>query len=197
MNLPNKLTISRIALAFIFILFLFLHGLAAKVLALFTFLLASATDVLDGYVAKKNNQVTDFGRLMDPVADKILILSAFLAFVQMQLVPAWMVVIIIFREVAVTGLRVLALTKGKVIAADHGGKHKTACQAFAISVILLLIIFKEAGPRNSLSFWSDRTEAMYKDAIFVLMLITVVLTLISGVSYLIKNREVYSNAKEG
>lgn len=195
-NLPNKLTMLRIALAFIFIIFVFLPGLLSKVLALMIFLIATATDALDGYLAKKNNQVTDFGRLMDPIADKILILSAFLAFVQMQLVPAWMVVIIMFREAAVTGLRALALAKGKVLAADAGGKHKTACQVFAVFAILLLIVFREA-PSKSLSFWSEGAENIYRNAIFGLMLVTVTLTMISGVSYLLKNREVYSNAKEG
>jgi CDP-diacylglycerol---glycerol-3-phosphate 3-phosphatidyltransferase len=195
MNLPNKLTILRIALAFVFIILLFLPGLLSKVSALFVFLLASITDFLDGYLAKKNNQITDFGRLMDPVADKILILSAFLAFVQMQLVPAWMVVVIIFREAIVTGLRALALAKGRVIAADTGGKRKTLAQISAIFAILLLIVFKEAGPVN-LSFWNDGAERIYKNAIFGLMLVTVALTLISGLSYLIKNREVYANAKE-
>lgn len=195
MNLPNKLTILRIILAFAFILFLFMHGLAAKVLALIIFLVASATDVLDGYLAKKNNQITDFGKLMDPIADKILILSAFLAFVQMQLIPAWMVIIIIFREAAVTGLRALALTKGEVIPANHGGKHKTIWQTFAVFVILLLLVLKEAGLRGA-GFWSDKAEAVYKDAIFVMMLITVVLTLASGLTYLVKNREVYSNAEK-
>ena len=119
MNLPNKLTILRIALAVVFVVLLFIPGLPAKIGALITFLAASLTDLLDGYLAKKNGQITDFGILMDPIADKILILSAFLAFVQMQLVEAWMVVIIIFREAVVTGLRVLALAKGKVIKADY------------------------------------------------------------------------------
>jgi CDP-diacylglycerol---glycerol-3-phosphate 3-phosphatidyltransferase len=192
MNLPNKLTISRIALAIVFIVLLFRPGLVSKIFALVVFLAASATDLLDGYLAKKNNQITDFGRLMDPIADKILILSAFLAFVQMQLVPAWMVLVIIFREAAVTGLRILALGKGRVIAADNGGKHKTVSQVVAIFVILLLIIFRQADP----AFWSGRAESLYKNAIFMLMLITVTLTLISGVSYLLKNREVYSHAKE-
>ncbi|MFH1189992.1 MAG: CDP-diacylglycerol--glycerol-3-phosphate 3-phosphatidyltransferase [Candidatus Omnitrophota bacterium] len=195
MNLPNKLTLGRIALAFVFIVLLFLPGLWAKILALVTFILASATDLLDGYIAKKTGQITDFGRLMDPVADKILILSAFVAFVQLQLVPAWMVVVIIFRDLAVSGLRALALAKGKVIAADSRGKHKTAVQAFAIFSILFLMILREAPPR-SLSFWSEGAEAAYKNAIFALMLVTVTLTLISGLSYLIKNREVYTNAKE-
>lgn len=195
MNLPNKLTIMRIALAFVFIVFLVLPGLAPKVAALVTFLIASATDALDGYLAKKYNQITDFGRLMDPIADKILILSAFIAFVQMQLIPAWMAVVIVFRETVVTGLRALALAKGKIISADSGGKHKTICQMFAIVAILLLIIFKEAGPKL-FGFWSTRTETIYRYTVDVLMLITVALTLISGVSYLLKNREVYSDAKE-
>lgn len=195
MNLPNKLTIVRIALAFVFILFLFIHGLGAKIAAFAIFLLASLTDLLDGYLAKKNNQITDFGKLMDPIADKILILSAFLAFVELGLVPAWMVVIILFREVAVTGLRILALSKGRVIPADSGGRHKTVSQVMVILAILLLIIFRAAGPMAS-NFWSAKTEAIYKDSIYILMLITVALTLISGVSYLIKNREVYAHAKE-
>ena len=192
MNLPNKLTIMRMVLAFVFIVFLFIPGLAAKVLALATFVVASATDFLDGYLAKKNHQIPDFGALMDTIADKVLILSAFLAFVQMQYVKAWMVAVILFREVAVTGLRIMALTKGRIITADHGGKHKTVCQVIAIFFILLVIILKEAAP----AFWSKHAEGFCMRAIFALMILTVTLTLISGVSYLIRNREVYTNAKK-
>ena len=194
MTIPDKLTISRIFLTFIFMYFLFSHGVLAKTLALFTFLLAAFTDFLDGFIAKANNISTDFGKLMDPVADKILVLSAFLAFVEMKLVPAWMVVIIILREVTITGLRILSMTKGVVIPADYGGKHKMVSQVLAIFAILLFIIFREAGIKT-FYFWNDRIESAYKDAIFVLMLITVLLTLISGISYLAKNRRVYSNAK--
>ncbi|MFA5085885.1 MAG: CDP-diacylglycerol--glycerol-3-phosphate 3-phosphatidyltransferase [Candidatus Omnitrophota bacterium] len=174
--------------------FLFMRGVPAKVFALMTFLAASFTDILDGYIAKKYNIVTDFGRLMDPIADKILVLSAFLAFVEMELVPAWMVVVIIFRDVAVTGLRMLALAKGKVISADEGGKHKMVSQVFAILAILFFLIFREGG-MDIFHFWSASTEYVYKDAIFILMLLTTLLTLISGMSYLIRNREVYFNAK--
>ena len=187
MNLPNKLTILRIVLVFVFMLFLFSHGVIAKTLALTTFLAASLTDFLDGYIAKKNNMVTDFGKLMDPIADKILILAAFLAFVEMELIPAWMVVIIIFREAAVTGLRILALTKGKVIAADDGGKNKMISQVAAVLAVLIFLILQEAKIK----------VFAFKDAIFVIMLITTFLTLISGISYLIKNRGVYFNAKTG
>ncbi|MCM8761151.1 MAG: CDP-diacylglycerol--glycerol-3-phosphate 3-phosphatidyltransferase [Candidatus Omnitrophica bacterium] len=192
MNLPNKLTVLRLFLAFIFIVLLLLPGLLTKTLALLTFIAASLTDYMDGYLAKKHNQITDFGKLMDPIADKVLVLSAFLAFVQMQLVPAWMVVIIIFRELAITGLRALALANGKVVEADLGGKHKTACQALSIFIILIFIIFKEVAPTAS----SGRTGDLYKNAIFFLMLITVTLTLMSGLSYLVKNRGVYANAKK-
>ncbi len=194
MNLPNKLTVLRIVLVVFFMFFLFSRGVPAKILALLTFLVASFTDILDGYIAKKYNMVTDFGRLMDPIADKILVLSAFLAFVEMELIPAWMVVIIIFRDVAVTGLRMLALVKGKVISADEGGKNKMVSQVFAILAILIFLIFREAGMKV-FNFWNASTEHGYKDAIFILMLVTTLLTLISGMSYLIRNKGVYFNAK--
>ncbi len=184
MNLPNKLTVTRIVLTFVFMFFLFANGVIAKTLALLIFLLASLTDLLDGYFAKKHNQITDFGKLMDPIADKILVLAAFLAFVEMELIPAWMVVIIILREMVITGLRILALTKGKVIPSDEAGRHKTVSQVISIFAILLFLILREAG-----------IKVVYKNAIFVLMLITVALTLISGVSYLVKNKEIYLNAK--
>jgi len=174
--------------------FLFSRGVAAKTLALVTFLAASLTDFLDGYIAKKNNIVTNFGRLMDPIADKILVLAAFIAFVEMELIPAWMVVIIIFREAIITGLRIMALTQGKVLAAEDGGKHKMVSQVFSVLAILLFLIFREAGIK-AFGFWSDSTERIYKDTIFILMLITTLLTLISGISYLIKSKGVYFNAK--
>lgn len=192
MNLPNKLTISRIIFIPIFMYFLFAKMPLAKALALITFLVASLTDWLDGLVAKRRNLVTDFGKLMDPIADKILVLSAFLAFVEMEVIPAWMVVIIITREVAITGLRALALTKGKVIPADDGGKHKTVSQVLSIFVILLFLIFKSGGTKV-FGFWNSSIESIYHNAILALMLITVMLTLISGLAYLIKNKEVYLN----
>ena len=194
MNLPNKLTILRIALTFIFMAFLYTHGVLAKTLALCVFLLASITDALDGYIAKKNNQITDFGRLMDPVADKILVLAALLAFVEKGVVPAWIVVLIIFREVTVTSLRILALKKGQVLQADGGGKKKTVWQLITIMIMLLFLIFKEGGAAK-FKFWSIGAEVLYKDAIFVIMLIAVTLTLASGIAYFIKNRGVYSNEK--
>jgi CDP-diacylglycerol--glycerol-3-phosphate 3-phosphatidyltransferase len=173
----------------------FAHGLGAKIAALSMFILASLTDLLDGYLAKRFNQITDFGRLMDPIADKILILSALLAFVEMKIIPAWMVLAILFRELAVTGLRAFALTRGRVIPADGAGKQKTVWQFFAVLMMLLYVIFREGGERV-FGFWTEDFRSGYLACIYFLMSVTVLLTLSSGVSYLIKNKEVYSDAKK-
>ncbi len=188
MNLPNKITILRICLTFIFMFFLFSKGVAFKVFALVTFLVAAFTDYLDGYLAKKYNAVTDFGKIMDPIADKILILAAFMAFVEMKLVPAWIVVVIIFRELMITSLRIWALKQNEILQAGRGGKQKTVSQMFSILVILIFIIFKETGTRV-FDFWNPSFEYWYRQLIFILMLITVTLTVISGVSYIISNKK--------
>ena len=195
MNLANQLTVSRILLTFVFMAFLFSGGVAAKAMALAIFLLASFTDFLDGFIAKSLKMTSNFGKIMDPIADKVLVLAAFLAFVEMKLVPAWMVLIIVLREVSITGLRIAALGQNKVIAADDGGKHKMVSQILSILAILVFIIFREAGMKI-FRFWTPEAERIYKDAIFFLMSITVALTVISGASYLLKNKEVYSNVKK-
>ncbi len=195
MTLPDKLTISRIFLTFVFMFFLlFLSGFLAKVTALFIFTLASFTDFLDGFIAKGRNISTNFGKLMDPIADKILVLASFVAFVRLQLIPAWMVVVIILREIAITGLRAFAAMEGRIITAGRGGKHKMVSQIVTIFAILLFIIFREGGSAR-FCFWNEGVEASYKDAILILMSVTVILTLVSGVAYFIKNKEVFSNAK--
>lgn len=176
MNLPNKFTIARIVLTFVFMAFLFVHGLAAKVAALILFAAASLTDWVDGYLARKYDQISDFGKFMDPIADKILVLSAFFAFIELELVPAWMVVVIVFRESIVTGLRLFALSRNIVLPAQEGGKQKTASQMIAIFVILISLILKEIGIKFP------------AEAIYILMLITTALTLISGSSFLYRNR---------
>ena len=186
MNLPNKLTISRILLTVVFMVFLFGHGVAYKILALVIFAIAAFTDFLDGYIAKKYRLITDFGKFMDPIADKILVLAAFLAFVEMGLVPAWMVIIIIFREFIITGIRLIALRKNRLIESILAGKHKTASQIFAIFVILIFIVLREIG--YSLEFWTPKSEYYFEIGIFCLMFITVLLTLISGASFFIRNK---------
>ena len=187
MNLPNRLTISRIILTFIFIFFISQEGLIPIVIAALVFTLASLTDYYDGYLARKHNMTSDFGKLMDPIADKFLILAAFVAFVRMQLVDDWMVVLILGREIIVTGLRLFALSKKKVLSAERAGKHKTVSQIVAIFAILGFIIFKES--LTAFSQWSQVLEVWWTAGIDILMLITVALTLISGFSYLWNNRQ--------
>ena len=194
MNVANKLTISRIILTFVFMIFLFSKGFAFKVAALLVFVAASLTDFLDGFIAKKRGEVSDFGKFMDPIADKILVIAAFLAFVEMKLIPAWIVVIIASREFIITGLRLIALAKGEVIAAGMAGKHKTVSQMFSIYAILAFIIFRESGT-SVFGFWSESLKHLFKNVIFYLMIVTALLTLISGISYLMKNRRFFINAK--
>lgn len=153
------------------------------------FTLASLTDYYDGYLAKKYNLISDFGKLMDPIADKFLILAAFLAFVRMRLVYDWMVILILGREIIITGFRVYALTKGKILAAEKAGKHKTVSQMVAIFSILGFIVFKEW--LTKFSKWSGAIEAWWQTGIIILMSITVVLTVISGISYLWNNRKFF------
>lgn len=188
MNIANRLTVLRIILTFVFMFFLFCHGLWAKSAALVVFIFAALSDYFDGRIAHKRNMVTDFGKLMDPIADKILVIAAFAAFVQMQLIAAWMFVIIISRELIITSLRLFALNKGKVLSAAKAGKHKTVSQMAVIFLMLGFIVLKEV----MLTFytWNPEWEKLFRQGIYVLMLLTVGLTLYSGLSYLWENRRI-------
>lgn len=188
MNIANRLTILRILLTFVFMFFLFCHGLWAKALSLAIFIFAALSDFFDGMIAHKKNMVTDFGRLMDPIADKILILAAFAAFVQMQLIEAWMFVIIVSREILITSLRLFALNKGKVLSATRAGKHKTLSQMLVIFSILGFIVLKEV--KLTYFTWDPNGEKLFRQGIYILMLVTVGLTLYSGLSYLWENRKI-------
>lgn len=190
MNIANKLTVLRIILTFVFMFFLFCHGLGAKIASLAIFIFAALSDFFDGRIAHKKNMVTDFGKLMDPIADKVLVLAAFAAFVQLQLIEAWMFVIVIFREILITSLRLFALNKGKVLSASKAGKHKTVSQMAVIFLILLFVVFKEVMLTLPYFIWSPNWESLFRQAIYVLMLFTVGLTLYSGLSYLWENRDI-------
>ncbi len=195
MNIANKLTVLRIFLTFVFIFFLTFpfHGiwvLWSRVISLAIFIFAALSDFLDGMIAHKKNMVTDFGRLMDPIADKILVLAAFAAFVQLQLIEAWMFVIIISREILITSLRLFALNKGKVLSAAKAGKHKTFSQMAVIFIILGFIVLKETMRTLESFTWNPNWERFYSQGIYILMLFTVVLTLYSGLSYLWENRKI-------
>lgn len=188
MNIANKLTLLRIILTFVFMFFLFQPGLWAKAISLSIFIFAALSDFFDGRIAQRKNMVTDFGRLMDPIADKILVLAAFAVFVQMQLIEAWMFVIIISREILITSLRLFALNKGKVLSASRAGKHKTLSQMLVILAILGFIVLKEA--IKMYSTWNPTWEKLFRNGIYILMLFTVGLTLYSGLSYLWENRKI-------
>jgi len=188
MNLANKLTMLRILLTFVFMLVFSWQGLLPKILALIIFMAAALSDLFDGMIAKKNNTVTDFGRLMDPIADKILVLAAFAAFLEMQLIEAWMFVIIVSREILITSLRLFALNKGKILSAVRAGKHKTFSQMAVIFYILGFIVVKESV--KTYSVWNPVWEDFFRNSINVLMFLAVGLTLYSGVSYLWENRKI-------
>ena len=185
MNLPNFLTCSRIGLTAIFMFLLFLPGVVSKGMALFVFLLASLTDYWDGWLARKCNQITSFGKLMDPIADKLLTLSAFLAFVQMAIMPAWMVVAIITRDLLITGLRLLMPEKGNAQAARSSGKHKTALQFAAIVGVLVFLTLKET------SYWNPEWTLGALRFIYWSLFFIVAVTLWSGVRYVMKNQEIF------
>lgn len=176
MNLPNKITIIRIIMIPFFIAALLIDFPYHEPIAAVLFIVAALTDSLDGYLARSRNLVTDFGKFMDPLADKLLVCSALICFVQLGSVPAWMVIIIIAREFAITGLRTLAASDGIVIAASKWGKAKTISQMIAI--VLLLI---NNWPFSLIGFPMST----------IMIYIATLLTLISGVDYLIINRKVF------
>jgi len=188
MNLANRLTMLRILLTFVFMVVLSWQGLWAKIAALIIFTLAALSDLFDGMIAHRRNMVTDFGRLMDPIADKILVLAAFAAFLQLQLIEAWMFVIIVSREILITSLRLFALNKGKVLSAARAGKHKTVSQMAVIFYILGFIVVKESV--MTFSTWNPVWEDFFRKSINIMMLLTVGLTLYSGLSYLWENRKI-------
>ena len=163
-----------------------LAGAVPKGLALFIFLLASLTDYWDGRLARKNNQTTSFGKLMDPIADKLLTLSAFLAFVQMAIIPAWMAVVIITRDLLITGLRLLMPEKGESKGVRSSGKHKTALQFASIVGVLLFLTIKET------SYWQTAWTPAALQFIYWSMFLTVAVTLWSGIRYVVKNREIFN-----
>ena len=177
MNLPNKLTILRVILIPFFVFFLispFFDGYG-NYIALAIFIIASLTDMADGKIARKYNLVTNFGKFMDPLADKLLVCSAMICLVDLKLIPEWVVLIIIAREFIISGFRLVASDNGIVIAASYWGKFKTNFQMF---MIIMLII--DLG---------TSTAVMIEN---ILIVIATALTIISLVDYLVKNKQVLS-----
>lgn len=198
MNLPNKITLLRIALIPVFMIFAFPYpesmqsisfpGLSflvkySDLIALILFVVAASTDAVDGHIARKYNLVTDFGKFLDPIADKLLVTAALLALMCVDKVYAWATMIILIREFIVTGLRLVADTKGIVIAAGQLGKLKTVFQTAALSVLLAAPVFPAGG---------EKIVYIIGD---ILMGIAVLLTIVSGVEYIYKNRKVILESK--
>lgn len=175
MNLPNQLTMLRIILIPIFIIVLMTgHWYVSGVL----FILASATDALDGHIARKRNLVTNFGKIMDPLADKLLVTAALICLVELGVVPGWMVIVILAREFMITGLRAVAAGEGVIIAAGKSGKMKTILQMTALSLILL----------------KDWPFALFTDfpVSLVVLWAAVFMTVYSGIEYMVQNRKIFT-----
>ena len=173
MNLPNKLSVARVLCIPAVVALLYFPAPACRIAAAVLFMLGCLTAFLDGRIARKRNLITDFGKFIDPVADKLLVLTTMIMLIHLQKMPAWIVIVILCRELAVDGLRMVAVTKGQVIAAGPLGKWKTACQMVLISAILILNLgVFEAWPLT------------------VLAGIVVVLTLVSAVDYFVRNGSV-------
>lgn len=192
MNLPNKITISRIFLIPIFLIFMLVPLPLGDIFILndslplghfigtLLFIIASTTDWIDGYLARKYHLVTNLGKFLDPLADKLLVSAALIALVELKLAPAWMVIVIISREFAVTGLRLVAAGSGEVMAAGQLGKIKTTAQIIAIAALLLHNVpFSEIGiPLGDIALW-----------------VAVFFTVISGWDYFKKNMHVFKHSK--
>lgn len=192
MNLPNKLTVSRFGFTVAFLVAFFTESLPYnETWALVFFCLGGITDFLDGEIARRRKLITNFGILMDPLADKILVCSAFIAFVEFRLVEAWMVVIIVGRELAITGLRLLAASKNQVLAAESLGKHKTISQITTIISILVLLAYDQWGLFGKLFAFPIAGHAWVWWFAGFTKWLAVGLTIFSGATYLWRNRAVY------
>ncbi len=177
MNLPNKLTMFRVILIPFFVVFLLVDITSVdNWIALAIFIIASLTDMLDGKIARKYNLVTNFGKFMDPLADKLLVCSALVCLVELERIPAWVVIIIIAREFIISGFRLIASDNGVVIAASYYGKFKTT---FQMLMICLMIADIEA----------------ISTLTMVVMWIAVILTVVSLIDYLVKNKDVMKDTK--
>lgn len=177
MNLPNKLTMFRIVLIPFFVLFMLAPITSVdKWIALGIFIVASLTDLLDGKIARKYNLVTNFGKFMDPLADKLLVCSALICLVALSKIPAWIVIVIIAREFIISGFRLIASDNGVVIAASYWGKFKTTFQMIMICLMIADI--------QAIQIVTD-----------VVMWIALILTVVSLVDYLVKNKDVMKDTK--
>ncbi|MGN0150305.1 MAG: CDP-diacylglycerol--glycerol-3-phosphate 3-phosphatidyltransferase [Clostridia bacterium] len=176
MNTANRLTLLRVVLVPFYMIFLLRPDFVSQMIALAIFIIASLTDALDGHIARKYNQITAFGKFVDPLADKMLITAAFLVFLAQGIMNVWAVMIVLAREFVVAGIRLSAVTEGKVIAASFWGKLKTVSQMIAVIAAMLLL---------NISVIPHGVSMLITN---ILIWISVVFTVFSGADYLIKNK---------
>ncbi len=204
MNIANKLTLTRIVLVPLFMLYMFYDNVYTRVTALVVFIVAALTDLFDGRIARRYNCVSNFGKFMDPLADKLLVSAAFISFVGLEelQIPAWMVVCVVSREFSITGLRTLAASQGKIISASKSGKFKTTFQIATIIVVLLILIvnawINKLGSTGVFLFDSGSLSKYYLELClekipYYLMFITTSITVFSGFIYVVKNKEIFKN----
>ena len=191
MNLPNKLTISRILLIPLVMVFYMVNAIpGGKIIALVLFVIAAATDFLDGYLARKNNQITDLGKFLDPIADKLLVASVLFMIAVDGTIPApWgviVVTIIMSRELIIDAFRLIACTKGIVLAADIWGKAKTMVQCWTMPLCMLLAFIEQCTKASGTGLLT------FQVICYILIGLSTVLTVISGVNYFVKNKQVIS-----
>lgn len=196
MNLANKLTMIRIFLVPIFLIFIAVRGIPyGSVIATLIFIIASLTDQLDGYIARSRNQVTTFGKFMDPLADKLLVTSALISLVELGLIPSYAAIIIIAREFAVSGLRTIAASEGKIIAASWWGKIKTVIQIIAIVLLLIKVNIGTSPYLASLINNNSALNKFFEVTPTIFLYLAVIITIISGIDYFMKNKKVFSMTK--
>jgi CDP-diacylglycerol---glycerol-3-phosphate 3-phosphatidyltransferase len=189
MNWANRITLSRLGLTVVFVVALNSSWQYARTTALVIFLIAGLTDFVDGEIARRYGVVTNFGKLMDPLVDKIMMAAAFISLVPLKAVPAWAATTVVARDFLITGLRLMASAKGQILPAERMGKQKTSWQIITIIFFLTLLSLAELRHANEKSTWWFRA---WTEAGPVLVWITVALTIYSAVGFTWRNRELIS-----
>lgn len=192
MNLPNKLTLARIALSPVFMALILINDTRAKLASLIVFVIAALTDLGDGYFARKTGRITGFGKFMDPLADKILASTALISLVALGYVRGWMVIVIVAREFLITGIRSMAAYRGMLITPSFWARIKTVLQMISISVILLFVYLKAmlVPLGYQWSIFESETTIMVFD---VLMFVTMTVTVATGIHYLVRHAPLIKN----
>ncbi len=187
MNWANRLTLSRLGLTILFVIALNSEWPFGRTLALILFVIAGLTDFADGEIARRYRFVTNFGKLMDPLVDKVMIAAAFISLVPLKAIPAWAATVIVSREFLITGLRLLASSQGQVLGAERLGKHKTSWQIVTVIFFLVLLAVRELEYTDGASVWWTRA---WQTGGTTLLWVTIALTLYSGLGYAWRHRDV-------